>query len=126
MEVVALEDPDIQGVVVYLSDFKRSLADKLSKDFFSEPSQASISCAVVAPPTFDPTKISTPEGKEIFSEAKGFSLSNKTTRYDRSRRCHAPRLAEPARIPCRCGVAGCAASLTRRTAQPCTWPTRRG
>lgn len=29
----------VEGVTVYISDFKRSLADKLSKNFFSEPSQ---------------------------------------------------------------------------------------
>ncbi len=29
------------GVRLYISDFKRSLPDKLAKDFFSEPSQAS-------------------------------------------------------------------------------------
>lgn len=29
----------MEGVTVYISDFKRSLVDKLSKDFFTEPSQ---------------------------------------------------------------------------------------
>lgn len=29
----------VEGVTVYISDFKRSLVDKLSKNFFSEPSQ---------------------------------------------------------------------------------------
>ena len=29
----------MEGVTVYISDFKRSLIDKLSKNFFSEPSQ---------------------------------------------------------------------------------------
>ena len=32
----------VEGVTVYISDFKRSLADKLSKNFFSEPSQVNI------------------------------------------------------------------------------------
>ena len=31
--------PAVPGVTVYISDFKRSIADKLKKDFFSEPSQ---------------------------------------------------------------------------------------
>ena len=29
----------VEGITIYISDFKRSLADKLSKDFFTEPSQ---------------------------------------------------------------------------------------
>lgn len=29
----------VKGITVYITDFKRSLADKLAKDFFSEPSQ---------------------------------------------------------------------------------------
>ena len=29
----------VQGVTIYISDFKRSLSDKLAKNFFSEPSQ---------------------------------------------------------------------------------------
>ena len=32
--------PAVKGITVYITDFKRSLADKLAKDFFSEPSQA--------------------------------------------------------------------------------------
>ena len=32
------------GVRLYISDFKRSLTDKLAKDFFSEPSQVSAHC----------------------------------------------------------------------------------
>ena len=40
--MVALNQPflaAVKGVTVYITDFKRSLADKLAKDFFSEPSQ---------------------------------------------------------------------------------------
>lgn len=29
----------VKGVTIYISDFKRSISDKLNKDFFSEPSQ---------------------------------------------------------------------------------------
>ena len=29
----------VKGVFIYVSDFKRSLPDKLSKNFFAEPSQ---------------------------------------------------------------------------------------
>ena len=33
----------MKGVVIYVSDFKRSLPDKLAKNFFAEPSQVSSS-----------------------------------------------------------------------------------
>ena len=39
VEIVTVEDPEVEGVTVYISDFKRSLPDKLKKNFFSEPSQ---------------------------------------------------------------------------------------
>ena len=34
----------VPGVRLYISDFKRSLTDKLAKDFFSEPSQVCAHC----------------------------------------------------------------------------------
>jgi len=40
VEVLAVDDSAVQGVTVYISDFRRSLTDKLARDFFSEPSQA--------------------------------------------------------------------------------------
>lgn len=39
VEVTSFDDADVPGVTLYISDFKRSIADKLAKDFFSEPSQ---------------------------------------------------------------------------------------
>lgn len=32
-----------------MSDFQRNLVDKLKKDFFSDPSQASVTCAITGP-----------------------------------------------------------------------------
>lgn len=34
-----MTSPAVKGVTIYISDFKRSISDKLNKDFFSEPSQ---------------------------------------------------------------------------------------
>eukprot|EP00798_Chlamydomonas_sp_ICE-L_P005614 gene5614-4100_t len=39
VEVSAIEDPEVEGVTLYISDFKRSISEKLKKDFFTEPSQ---------------------------------------------------------------------------------------
>ncbi|GIL80071.1 hypothetical protein Vretimale_12892 [Volvox reticuliferus] len=92
VEVTALEDPEIQGVTIYFSDFKRNIVDKLSKDFFSDPSQASLTCAVTGPVAIkDVKRISSFEGEEVFSEQKGLNIfKNKTLRvrrvYDPDRR----------------------------------------
>lgn len=75
VEVVKVDDPSIP-VTLYLSDFKRSLSSKLSRDFFSEPSQASLSCALTDTLANVPPKIanSGSEGEELFSQRKGGGL----------------------------------------------------
>lgn len=84
VEVVAVPDPEVTGVTLYISDFKRSLTDKLAKDFFSEPSQASVTCVAAPSTSFDPARIEGREGREVFSETKGLSLiKNKTLRIRR-------------------------------------------
>lgn len=92
VEVNAFDDPEIPGVTIYLSDFKRSLVDKLQKDFFAEPSQASLTCSIS--PTaqiVNEANLGGTEGKEVFSEKKGLSIfKDKTLRvrrvYDPTRR----------------------------------------
>ncbi|KAG1670688.1 hypothetical protein FOA52_010964 [Chlamydomonas sp. UWO 241] len=85
IEVIALDDPGVSGVTIYLSDFKRSIVDKLKKDFFTEPSQTSLSCAITGPVTFNASKISGGgEGQEVFTESKGLNFfQNKTLRVRR-------------------------------------------
>ena len=41
----------VEGITIYISDFKRSLADKLSKDFFTEPSQVGDYHVITMPQT---------------------------------------------------------------------------
>lgn len=97
VEVVAFADPDgathlcdelhlghlphaVTNVTIYISDFKRSLADKLSKDFFSEPSQASVTCVANGPVTIkNPGNVKASGGQEIFSEGKGINLFQQKT-----------------------------------------------
>ncbi|KAG2481825.1 hypothetical protein HYH03_019209 [Edaphochlamys debaryana] len=92
IEVTAVEDPEIAGVTIYFSDFKRNIVDKLSKDFFAEPSQASLTCVVTGPVTIkDEKRVGRFEGAEVFSEQKGLNIfKNKTLRvrrvYDAERR----------------------------------------
>ncbi|WIA14579.1 hypothetical protein OEZ85_003095 [Tetradesmus obliquus] len=91
VEVNALDDPEVPGVTIYFSDFKRSLVDKLQKDFFAEPSQASLTCSISPDATItNPANLGGAEGKEVFQEKKGLSIfKDKTLRvrrlYDPSR-----------------------------------------
>ena len=94
VEVMAVEDPVVKGVTLYLSDFKRSFADKVaSMDFINEPSQSSVTCAATGPITLpEMSVLGGPEGKQVFSETKSRTLlvfGNKTLRirriYDRER-----------------------------------------
>jgi catabolite regulation protein CreA len=39
----------VQGVTLYVSNFQRPLTERLSKDFFSDPSYASVACAKTGP-----------------------------------------------------------------------------
>ena len=62
-------------MVLYVSEMQRSLTDKISNNFFNDPSQASITCAVSAPPEIsDKSKIRGKEGKELISQNKNISL----------------------------------------------------
>lgn len=85
VEVNALDDPEVPGVTIYFSDFKRSLVDKLQKDFFSEPSQASLTCSIAPDATIrDVASLGGLEGKEVFAEKKGLSIfKDKTLRVRR-------------------------------------------
>lgn len=102
VEVSAVADPAVSGVTVYVADFRRSLADKLATDFFSEPGQASVTCAATGPLAITDLA-SVTAGGEVFSERRGLSLvQNKTLRvrrlFDKERRtllyvAYATRLA---------------------------------
>ena len=78
--MVALADPLVDGVTVYLSDFKRSVSAKLSSgDIFSEPSQTSLACVRddSRPGGVQITgDLGAREGKEMFAERKNMNLLN--------------------------------------------------
>lgn len=44
LTVEAFDDPKVKGVTLYVSNFERPMTERLSKDFFTEPSYASVSC----------------------------------------------------------------------------------
>lgn len=71
VEVVAYEDPDVRNVLVYVSEMQRSFTDRISKDFFNDPSQASIACIITGPPVVDDVgRIRGRAGKELFSQGR--------------------------------------------------------
>lgn len=85
VEVAAIDDDNVSGVTIYLSEFQRNLADKLKKDFFTEPSQASLTCAITGPVKVkDLKQLTVSGGAEVFSEKKGLNLfQDKTLRIRR-------------------------------------------
>ena len=45
--ILYLQDPKVKGVQLYISDFQRPITERLQKDFFSDPTLASVSCAKI-------------------------------------------------------------------------------
>lgn len=46
LRVEAFDDPKVDGVLLYLSDFQRPVTEKISKgDIFSDPSQGGLACS---------------------------------------------------------------------------------
>ncbi|KAI3436709.1 hypothetical protein D9Q98_006124 [Chlorella vulgaris] len=85
VRIVELEDEQVQGIAIYLTDYNRSITERLAKDPFSDPSQASLTCVATGPVTIkDEAAISGSEGKEFFKERKGLNFfQNKNLRIRR-------------------------------------------
>lgn len=49
VEVSAHDDPKVDGVVLHMSSMRRPITERLGKDFFSDPSQVSITATRVGP-----------------------------------------------------------------------------
>ena len=83
--MVALTDPVVDGVTLYLSDFKRSISAKMkSNDFFSEPTQSSLACVRSDGAVRVKSDLGGKEGAEMFAERKNLNLlNNKTLRVRR-------------------------------------------
>ena len=78
VQVEALRDPMVDGVTIYLSDFKRSFSAKAqSGDFFSEPSQTALACVRSESAAGVSVKgdVTGFQGQEVFSERKNLNLA---------------------------------------------------
>eukprot|EP01038_Epipyxis_sp_PR26KG_P008166 gene8166-11052_t len=71
MKINAFVDPKIQGITLYISDFERPITEKLSKDFFNDPSSSSITCVKSGPINLKDSGISLDSsGEEVFEESR--------------------------------------------------------
>ena len=70
-------------MTIYLTDYERSITEKLAKDFFGDPSQASLTCVASGPVTIlDEKEVAAEGGREIFSERKGLNLFQNKARAE--------------------------------------------
>ena len=84
VKVERIEDPKVTGVELYVSDFQRPITDRLSKDFFSDPAQAAVTCVRTGPMELAEDINATPEGEEVFSQARSLLFKSVNVRrlYD--------------------------------------------
>jgi catabolite regulation protein CreA len=70
LKLMSFKDPKIPGVSVYLSDFDRPITEKLSSNFFDDPSSTSITCVANGPVIVNKQVDGSQAGEEIFEESR--------------------------------------------------------
>eukprot|EP00599_Poterioochromonas_sp_BG-1_P000364 CAMPEP_0173133050 /NCGR_PEP_ID=MMETSP1105-20130129/498_1 /TAXON_ID=2985 /ORGANISM="Ochromonas sp., Strain BG-1" /LENGTH=127 /DNA_ID=CAMNT_0014044649 /DNA_START=111 /DNA_END=491 /DNA_ORIENTATION=- len=70
LRVSAFEDPKISGVTIYLSDFDRPITEKLTNNFFNDPSSSSLTCSQTGPIKLKGEVSLSGEGEEVFEESR--------------------------------------------------------
>lgn len=82
INVEEFDDPKVSGVSLYLSDFSRSITDRVAKgDFFSDPGAAGLTCVSKGKVLVSPDLKSNKEGEDVLTEAR--SLLFKTLKVKR-------------------------------------------
>ena len=81
LTVESFDDPKVKGVTLYISNFQRPLNERLAKDFFNDPSYASVSCAKTGPISIADNIALGKQGEEVFEENR--SLLFKALRVQR-------------------------------------------
>mmetsp|Transcript_33415 Transcript_33415/g.40470 ORF Transcript_33415/g.40470 Transcript_33415/m.40470 type:complete len:242 (+) Transcript_33415:67-792(+) len=79
--VESFDDPKVQGVSLYITNFQRPLAERIQKGFFTDPSAAALGCAKTGPVKIADNIAMGKQGEEVFEESK--SLLFKTLRVQR-------------------------------------------
>ena len=70
LKVQEFEDPKIKGVAIYLADFDRPINEKLTSNFFNDPSSSSLSCSKTGPITVGADVNTGTQGEDVFEESK--------------------------------------------------------
>ena len=81
LNIESFDDPKVKGVTLYISNFQRPLNERLSKDFFNDPSFASVACAMTGPISIADNIGTGKQGEEVFEENR--SLLFKQLRVQR-------------------------------------------
>ena len=67
----SFNDPKVDGVQLYLSDFQKPLTEKIvAGDVFTDPTLAGLTCSARGRVVVGPEAVTTVEGEEVFSEAR--------------------------------------------------------
>jgi len=75
LKIQSFRDPKISNIVIYLSDFERPITEKLTSNFFDDPSSSSITCVKIGDVNIADSKIDESSGgEEIFKENKNLFL----------------------------------------------------
>lgn len=85
VKVERIEDPKVKGIELYVSDFQRPITDRLSKDFFSDPAQASVTCVRTGPMVLASDIDTSEQGEEVFQQARSLLFKSVNVRrlYDK-------------------------------------------
>ena len=81
LNIESFDDPKVKGVTLYISNFQRPLNERLAKDFFNDPSFASVACAKTGPTAVADNINVSKQGEEVFEENR--SLLFKQLRVQR-------------------------------------------
>lgn len=79
--VESFDDPKVRGVTLYVSNFERPLTERVQKDFFTEPSYASVTAVKTGPIEVADNIDKSNKGEPVFQEKK--SLLFKELRVQR-------------------------------------------
>ncbi|KAJ1636615.1 CreA protein-domain-containing protein [Pavlovales sp. CCMP2436] len=86
LNIESFDDPKVSGVKLYVADFQRPINERLSSNFFSDPTQASVTCVRIAPMVLADNINTSSEGEEVFSQARSLMFKSVKVRriYDKA------------------------------------------
>jgi len=71
LRIESFNDPKVDGVQLYISDFQKPLTEKIAKgDVFQDPTLAGLTCSRRERVVVQPDATLSKEGEEVFSEAR--------------------------------------------------------